>query len=99
MNDRLFDVPAVAVPEPERLSADRRRTIKQREMLAKRRHPATGLELIESHTCGECAHHHAYGYGNHVWHKCERHRLGESHSAASDIRVGWPACTSFEAES
>jgi len=94
VSDRLFDVPAV--PEPERLSPDRRRTIKQREMLAKGRHPATGLELIEGHTCGECVHQHTYSHDR-VWHKCDMHRLGESHSAASDIRVGWPACTSFKA--
>jgi len=36
----------------------------------------------------------AYRAGAH--HKCDQHRLGESHSAASDVRVGWPACVRFE---
>jgi hypothetical protein len=47
-------------------------------------------------TCRDCTHceqHSAGGHG-YVW-KCAKHRLGMSHSEASDIRVGWPACILF----
>lgn len=93
----LFDPGA---PDPravvEVLSVDRRRTIKNAAILADGRHPATGLHLADNgETCGTCAHHHAYDYHNRGYHKCDVHRLGESHSAASDIRVSWPACTQW----
>lgn len=106
MNDqRLFDPgPATIAEEPEQLSADARRTLRNRRLIASGIHPATHrrilLEAPNNPTCGDCAHHRAYrnhrGDGN--WHKCARHHLGESHSAASDIRVSWPACELFEAE-
>lgn len=96
--DRLFDVPAVEVPVDEPLSADRRRTLRQRADLEAGRHPATGLPLLDrpNTTCGTCEHAHRYGWHKRSFWKCARHRLGESHCAASDIRVSWPACTSYE---
>lgn len=103
----LFDPgPAVvitAASAPE-LSAGQRLTIRNREMIANGRHPATRLPLAgNGETCGTCAHHHALssyrGTRTVVWHKCDAHRLGQSASAHSDIRVSWPACTQWEAQS
>lgn len=98
----LFDPgPGVAQPEPgEKLSADARRTLANNTALAAGRHPATRrklLPLAQGKTCGGCVHHHAYGWHNKTFHKCDLHRLGESHSAASDVRVGWPACELWDA--
>ena len=91
----LFD-PGPAV-DPERLSSTRRLTLRNRELLDAGRHPATltPLWIGTGERCGDCTHHHAYER-NRIWHKCGRHRLGESHSAASDIRVSWPACALFD---
>lgn len=104
---RLFDPgpEADTAPPEHHVSADRRRTEQNEGLLATGVHPATRRPLAYNvkgspgagHTCGDCAHHHAYDYHNRAYHKCDSHRLGESHSAASDIRVGWPACTLWEA--
>lgn len=88
-----------AIEYPEGASAGQRLTIRNKVMLAEGRHPATGRPLIEGHKCAECAHHNEvthYTSRSKVWHKCNLHRLGQSHSASSDIRVSWPACTLFE---
>lgn len=92
----LFDVPGPPRSPPSKpLSADRRRTLRQKQSLTNGRHPATGLKLLDGHTCGECTH-HVVIEGQRRWHKCEASSLGRSASAASDIRVGWPACLRFE---
>lgn len=100
--DQLFD-PGPPLPRPadewEQLSIGARRTVRQRQLLAEGIHPATRLPLLDEggHTCGDCQLHRTIVWTkNRTFHKCERHRLGLSHSAASDIRVGWPACTAFE---
>jgi len=98
MPDRLFDVPDL--PEPEQLSAGQRLTRRNAEQLARGINPATNHPFLKSETpltCGDCAHHIAVHVAR-TYHKCERHRLGESHSAASDIRVSWPACSLFTPE-
>ncbi len=82
------------------LSSDAARTKRQREQLAAGVHPATGMRLLAADqpppTCGACANAVRVEAGNRrVW-KCRRHDLGMSHSAASDIRVSWPACTLYE---
>lgn len=96
----LFDLPE---PEPvQRLSADRRRTLVNQGLLDRGIHPATLAPVAFSdERCGTCAHHiaHRNHRGNGWWHKCELHRLGKSASAASDIRISWPACTRWEPES
>ena len=84
------------------LSADVRRTMRNHELLERGVHPATGRLLLAqlpdvNDTCGRCTHHNVHRRGNKVVHKCTEHRLGESFSAASDIRVSWPACALFEA--
>lgn len=85
------------------LSADQRRTKENQRLLSIGVHPATHRPLLkgmnengEPHTCGECIFHHRYSHHSRSYHKCELHRLGESHSAASDIRISWPACERFE---
>lgn len=87
-------------PEPPpKLSAGQKLTKRNAELLARGRHPATLLPLLGSDDkCGDCSHHHRYSYRDDAYHKCDQHRLGESHSAASDVRVGWPACVRFERE-
>lgn len=78
------------------LSATQRLTRRNRANIARGVHPATLRPLRKDETCGTCVHHHDYLYHSRRLHKCELHRLGESHSEASDIRVSWPACTKWE---
>lgn len=84
-------------PSPDGLSADARRTKHNNELLASGTHPATRRKLLGEHTCGDCDHHHRYEYHGKHFHKCDVHRLGESHSASSDVRVSWPACVLWQA--
>ena len=103
MSDRLFPVPELAAEAPVKLTATQRLTARRRDLLAAGKHPATGMKVIDNgSTCGDCEHHHShehYSSRPKVWHKCDVHRLGESHSEASDIRVSWPACELWKAES
>lgn len=102
----LPGMPGPVASEPvEGLSADRRRTIENERLLAAGVHPATHRALlpivedpefdVDPPTCGQCEHLHRYRYHARQYVKCAKHRLGESHSAASDVRVGWPACVLF----
>lgn len=67
-------------------------------------HPATRIALLADpgdKRCGNCAHHQShewYGSRKKIYHKCDIHRLGMSHGAASDIRLMWPACTAWAPE-
>ena len=93
----LFDVEPFGGPvveEPERLSAGQRLTIRNNQTLARGIHPATLRPLAgNGETCATCTRHTAIEIRpGRVFHKCELHRLGMRHSAASDIRVSWPAC-------
>lgn len=97
----LFDPgPETPVPTPERMSPDRRRTLRNRQMLDKGIHPATGRPLTgDGRICRDCPHILRVQHrGPRTWFKCVRHRLGMSHSAASDIRAGWPACVLIDHE-
>ncbi len=103
MSDTLFDPgPATVTTVKERpgLSADARRTIRNRELIAAGVHPATRQPiLVTGLTCATCGHHRAvthYTSREKTWHKCALHRLGVSHSAASDIRTSWPACVLYQ---
>lgn len=85
-------------------SDTRRLKLRNDADLAKGVHPATRVALHpdQSKRCGDCAHHQShdwYGSRKKIYHKCDIHRLGMSHGAASDIRVSWPACTAFVAKS
>ena len=89
----LFDLPPLPDGEPvENPSAGQRLTIRNKAAIAAGWHPATGRALLAVETCGTCAYHHYYRWHTRSYHKCDQHRLGESHSEASDIRVSWPAC-------
>jgi len=92
--DTLFPVPPKA-PTVD-LSAGQRLTIRNNELIAAGVHPATHRPIADGEwTCGECDRHKVIEYHTRTYHKCDRHRLGLSSSASSDIRVGWPACTWF----
>lgn len=86
----LFD-PGPAVVKPT-LSRDQRRTLKNRALLERGIHPATGAPLRVRDTCGNCKHHEVWRFAGR-YHKCA---LTATNSAATDIRVGWPACTLWE---
>lgn len=90
----LFPELASPPPPPEPLSADRRRTQRNRELLQGGIHPATHRPLLAGwgYTCADCAHAEYHSRGARAHWKCRCHRLGLSHSSASDIRVSWPAC-------
>lgn len=100
MSDRLpLDLgPAINEPESDE-SATVRLTRRNREALDRGVHPATMLPLVsDGRTCGDCPHSERVAWRDRAWWKCHRHRLGLSHSAASDIRVSWPACTLIDGE-
>ena len=92
----LFDPGPGSEPD-EPLSADRRRKIRNDALIAGGIHPATRHTIAtgELRTCRDCAHAINVHVARSYW-KCERHRLGMSASAASDIRLSWPACSLFE---
>lgn len=83
---RLFD----PGPEPEPLSADRRRTLHNNEMLDQGIHPITGDALANNgHTCGDCDHCFRRGNVAGTFYKCELRWTG---GPATDLRLKWPAC-------
>lgn len=102
MTERLFD-PGPAVPDPyEGMSDGARRTAQQRDLLAAGVHPATRLPLADAphggagETCGTCQRQHTYVHRSGArFHKCAL--AGETRSAATDIRLGWPACVRWVA--
>lgn len=97
------DLAPVPVPDAEpveKLSADRRRTLRQRADIQRGRHPLTGSRLNPDPdaTCGNCRFRIVYGHHNRSYPKCT---YGDgmpraSHSAASDVRAWWPACRDHE---
>lgn len=92
--DQLFDTAPLtieALTEPD-LSYGQRLTIRARVAIESGKHPANGLPINTDHKCGDCGHLNRYDYHNRTYIKCPKHRLGESHSEASDMRTSWPAC-------
>ena len=78
----------VEVPDPPR---GRQKTPTMQEMFG----------TFPGKTCGECNHCIAFMQSR-IWYKCELwlrmcFPMG-GHSAASDIRLKWPACAKFEKE-
>lgn len=87
-DDVLFPGYEPAEP-PEALSADRRRTLRQRQDVANGVHPLMRTPTDPEHTCGTCVHRIARGFP-----KCA---IGpQSHSASTDVRAWWPACQEWE---
>lgn len=97
----LFEVDSLAVPtvEKEKLSATRRLTIRNENLLARGIHPASGFPLLVTDAkpakCRTCLFKRYVNAGANSYNKCEKHRLGMSRSNASDIRVSWCACTLY----
>lgn len=103
----LFDlVPApIAAPEPaDRLSADQRRTMRQRAGVDAGRHPLNGAPLLigPSLTCGTCRWRELLSHNSRSYPKCTWRASGAqssaplvTHGAASDVRAWWPACPHY----
>lgn len=89
-----FPVPP-STPAPTSESAQRRRTRRQREAIARGVHPLTRQPLAENgETCGSCRHLFRRAYAG-TYFKCEL--ASTSSSAATDARKSWPACAWWEA--
>lgn len=99
MSDQRLDLGIPDPPPAEPMSAGRRLTVRNNAALAAGQHPATGAPLVDDgRTCRDCPHAVNYARGAGSYWKCALHRLGTSRSAASDIRVSWPACTRIDQE-
>lgn len=113
MTQSLFpDLIPVPIPEPvpvEKLSADRRRTLRQRADVERGRHPLTGSRLAADPdaNCGNCRFRAVVGWHNRSYPKCFYEPANwdvekmkgwprVSHSSASDVRAWWPGCTDHE---
>ena len=102
---QLFKLDKFGYPKPYAKpgvndSADRRRTIRNNETIAKGRHPATGRKLLHvewGFSCKNCAHHYSYKPGKKTYHKCAL--VPHTGGPRTDIRVGWPACTAYRIDS
>lgn len=95
----LFHVEPVIPPEPEpaeKLSADRRRTLRQKADVARGIHPLRrrSRTFPDVGTCGDCTHRLVLGYHNRSWPKCDISEI--THGAGSDCRAWWPACDRYE---
>lgn len=95
----LFDATDYTRPDTpaEQLSYGRRLTLRRQADLDRGRHPVTGLPLLDAEwgfTCGTCAHHRVQRMSG-TYHKCA---LRDTGSEATDIRLGWPACTRYRIE-
>ncbi|MGG5257482.1 hypothetical protein [Phycicoccus avicenniae] len=100
----LFDAtPWLVEPDnDEPLSADRRRTLRQRNDIALGRHPLAGAPIhaqapadaapgdrSRPFTCGTCTHRtRRRGYP-----KCDL--APDTHGGGTDLRLWWPACTQY----
>lgn len=94
VTDALFDMEPIAPPSVEKVSADRRRTMRQRAQVAAGIHPLTRLKARpDLGTCGDCARRVLLGYHRRTYPKCEEHEV--THGAATDVRAWWPACERF----
>lgn len=92
-------VPAFPMPMmPPGLSADRKRTLRQRADVARGVHPLVGgpLTTIPEARCGNCTHLFTVQHHDRRYLKCTVR--GDSSSAASDARRWWPGCTRWEAK-
>lgn len=89
--------PAAADVDLASLSADRRRTLRQRADVDRGVHPLTGEPTRpDLGTCGDCALRRVGQHHDKRYAKCWRDGgVLASHSAASDVRAWWPACPSW----
>lgn len=93
----LFHVePPTGASDPTAgMSADRRRTFRQRADVERGIHPLTRTKARpDLGTCGDCLHRKLYGHHDRSFPKCD---LGpKTHGGATDVRRWWPACDRFE---
>jgi hypothetical protein len=91
---QLPGTPATA-PDTGPLSADRRRTARQRQLVADGWHPLTrDRARPDLGTCGDCVHRQAGGRAGRSFPKCD---LGPvSKGPGTDVRAHWPACSRWE---
>jgi hypothetical protein len=95
MPAELFD-PSPYTPNGDirKSSPDARRTARNNADIQDGIHPVSGRRIIYvGATCGGCSHHGLQGGVAGRFHKCELNLTG---GPATDIRVSWPACTSWE---
>lgn len=111
MTDTLFpELVPLPAPEPaEKLSPDRRRTLRQRADIERGRHPLTGSQLADDPdaTCGNCRFRAGVDWHDRSYPKCFYEPAGwdvermhgwprVTHGAATDVRAWWRACTDHE---
>lgn len=98
MNETLFpELENVAVEPVENLSADRRRTLRQRQQVEAGIHPLTGLRTYpDLGTCGDCRFRMVLDYHSRAYPKCTFDEARMTHGAGTDCRAWWPACGDHE---
>jgi hypothetical protein len=94
---RLFDLPGQpdADADVPGLSDGRKRTLRNQALIEGGVHPATRLALRDGATCGSCAHLLTNGDRRRRWFKCGL--VPVTGGPGSDVRLSWPACTSWAA--
>jgi hypothetical protein len=87
-----------ALAGPARLTANDRRTARQRAAIDAGLHPLTGERLPgNGETCGSCVRRIQVQRGGRAWPKCDQQsRRYATTSAATDVRASWPACPRWE---
>lgn len=97
VQEELFDTqPFLVAPAPA-LSAQRRRTLRQHDLVARGIHPlALTYARPELGTCGDCIFRQLQHGGVRLYPKCTRYPERTSHSASTDCRAWWPACPDYE---
>lgn len=93
----LFHIDGVpAEPDPlDGLSADARRTARQRLAIERGVHPLNRLKTRpDLGTCGGCRFREVIGWHDRSFPKCAWGP--RTHGAATDIRGWWPACPKFQ---
>lgn len=105
MTERLFEVGGLELPPPVSIGKVRTWHVTARGVLivgtktqvhraAAGLHPTSGLPLIESGTCGECAYLLRTGR-NGSFLKC-RLVAEQTHGQGTDVKMKWPACNHYE---
>ncbi|MBT9255404.1 hypothetical protein KMZ30_07435 [Phycicoccus sp. KQZ13P-1] len=110
MTEALFDAGPFLVEhdEPaEELSADRRRTLRQRAEIANGRHPLAGAPLHAQaptdpapggrplpFTCGTCSHRQTHRHNSRSYQKCDL--VPVTNGPGTDLRLWWPACINYD---
>jgi hypothetical protein len=96
-------------PPVKPMSADRRRTQRQRDAVAAGVHPLTRTKARpDLGTCGDCALRVVFGHHDRSYPKCTVGAVLDgperspgpymTNGAATDCRAWWPACDSFVAK-